>query len=90
MTVRTMAEKETTVCVKLMQLKDKDPMCAFTSEELKVFRPLSLSLLCENRFFAFKTDVLHSQITGREGKNSNNSLGETLAGSAKVGTYHAC
>ena len=51
---------------------------------------LTLSLLCENRFFAFKTDVLHSQITGREGKNSNNSLGETLAGSAKVGTYHAC
>ena len=44
--VRTMAEKETTVCVKLMQLKDKEPMCAFISEELKVFCPLSLSLSC--------------------------------------------
>ena len=47
-----MAAKETTVCVKPMQLRDNKPMqlrdnkpmCAFISDKLEVFFPLSLSI----------------------------------------------
>ena len=34
---KTMASKETTVCVKPMQLRDNKPLCAFTSDKLEVF-----------------------------------------------------
>ena len=56
------AEKETKVCVKQMQLRDNEQMCAFISDKLEVFLSYSpflpFSLLCKNRFLAFKTCVL--------------------------------
>ena len=56
------AEKETKVCMEQMQLRDNEQMCAFISDKLEVFLSYSpflhFSLLCENRFLAFKKCVL--------------------------------
>ena len=56
------AEKETKVCMEQMQLRDNEQMCAFISDKLEVFLSYSpslpFSLLCKNRFLAFKKCVL--------------------------------
>ena len=56
------AEKETKVCMEQMQLRDNEQMCAFISDKLEVFFSYSpflpFSLLCKNRFLAFKKCVL--------------------------------
>ena len=72
-----------------MQLRDNEQMCAFISDKLEVFLSYSpflpFSLLCENRFLAFKTCVLlHKKQYGWE--KLKQVHGGTLADSAKVGT----
>ena len=56
------AEKETKVCMEQMKLRDNEQMCAFISDKLEVFLSYSpflpFSLLCKNRFLAFKKCVL--------------------------------
>ena len=52
-----MAAKETTVCVKPVQLRDNKPMCAFISDKLEVFfflylSPLTLSTLTSVSIFS--------------------------------------
>ena len=62
MTGQNNAEKEKKVCMEQMQLRDNEQMCAFISDKLEVFLSYSpslpFSLLCKNRFLAFKKCVL--------------------------------
>ena len=84
------AERETKVCVKQMQLRDNEQMCAFISDKLEVFlsysRSLSPSLSCVKTGFLPSKHVSCFTNNSTGGKKLKQVYGGTLADSAKVGT----
>ena len=80
MTGQNNAEKETKVCVKKMQLRDYEQMCAFISDKLEVFLSYSPSLFpslsCVKTGFLPSKHVSCFTKNSTGGKNSNKFMGE--------------